>query len=192
MRNGAADVFLGIGGNLACDRLGPPRAVMDAAVAALGAAGIAVRRRSRWYRSAPVPASSQPPFVNGVLQVETALTPAALMAALHGLEARFGRVRSAPNAARILDLDLLAYGSVLAAEPGGLQLPHPRLHLRTFVLLPLAEVAPGWRHPRLGLTAGELLAALPPEVAAGQEAEPLPPDTPAGGDRPTDRWPTDR
>lgn len=123
--------------------------------------------RSSWYRSAPVPPSDQPWFVNAVAGVRTALSPRDLLVALHDVEAEFGRVRSVRNASRTLDLDLLAYGDAVIEDPGGLVLPHPRLAERAFVLLPLAEVAPAWRHPVSGLTAGEMLALLP----AGQTVE---------------------
>jgi 2-amino-4-hydroxy-6-hydroxymethyldihydropteridine diphosphokinase len=143
---------------------------MKAAVRVLPTVGIGVRRCSRWYRSAAVPASDQPTYVNGVLDVETRLDPVALLDALHHVEMRFGRVRAAPNAPRILDLDLLSFGTlVVLLGPSGLQLPHPRMHLRAFVLEPLAELAPDWRHPQLGLSTRQLLAALPP----GQWVEPI-------------------
>jgi len=88
--------------------------------------------------------------------------PAALLAALQAIEARFGRVRPYPNAPRTLDLDLLDLDGLVRAAPDPM-LPHPRLHQRAFVLAPLLDVAPGWRHPRLGLKAAELLAALGPQ-----------------------------
>jgi 2-amino-4-hydroxy-6-hydroxymethyldihydropteridine diphosphokinase len=171
-------VFVGIGGNLASARWGRPLAVMQAAVQALPALGIAVRQRSRWYRSAPVPPSDQPDYINGVLSVATALEPPALLAALHALEADFGRERRVVDAARELDLDLLAYGRAVINGQAGMVLPHPRMHQRLFVLAPLAELAPGWRHPRLDLTPHQLLAALPRQQRTGQAAWPLEEDSP--------------
>ena len=160
-------ILLGMGSNLP-SAAGAPRATLEAALAALEQSGLRIVKRSRWYRSAPVPASDQPDFVNGVVAVETALEPAELLALLHRIEARFGRARREVNAARSLDLDLLAYDDRIVEE-SGLVLPHPRLHLRAFVLLPLAEVAPDWVHPRLGQSVSDLIAALPP----GQRAAPL-------------------
>ena len=108
-----------------------------------------------------MPASDQPWFVNGVAAVATDLPPESLLARLLALETRFGRARGARNAARSLDLDLLDYdGRQCAAAT--LVLPHPRLHERRFVLVPLGDIAPDWRHPALGVTAAELVARLPP------------------------------
>ena len=110
---------------------------------------------------APVPMSDQPWYVNGVAEIETNLGPAALLALLHETEASFGRMRRVRNEARPLDLDLLAYGDrVLTEEPRPL-IPHPRLHERAFVLLPLAEIAPDWRHPGLGESLQALIERLP-------------------------------
>ena len=125
----------------------------------IAARGIAVRAISNWYETAPVPASDQPWFVNGVIRVETSLPPHDLLALLHAVETDFARSRSAPNAARTLDLDLLAYGGVVL-EQGPLLLPHPRLQERAFVLLPLRDVAPDWRHPVLKTTPAEMIAAV--------------------------------
>lgn len=162
-------ILIGLGANLPSTGFGPPRATLEAALAELAREGLAVVRRSRWYRSAPVPPSDQPWFVNGVAAVATDLAPAEVLAALHRIEARFGRVRRARDEARVLDLDLLAYDDLVRTEGAPPRLPHPRLHARAFVLLPLAEVAPGWRHPVLGKTVEDLVAELPPD----QVAEPL-------------------
>lgn len=153
-------VFIGIGSNLASARFGPPQSVATAALAALSSRGLPAVRRSRWYISAPLPAADQPDFINGVVEIGTTLPPATLMAVLHEIETEFGRERSVANAARVLDLDLLAMGDQIRKDNP--TLPHPRMHLRAFVLHPLIELAPDWQHPVLGRTAFELLELLPP------------------------------
>lgn len=173
-----AGIYIGIGANLSSPRHGPPLATCRAAVVAIAEAGVAVRRRSRWYCSLPVPLSDQPPFVNGVLAVSTDSAPLALLALLHRIEADFGRTRSVRNAARLLDLDLLAYDDMITEPAAGVVLPHPRLHQRAFVLRPLAELAPNWRHPVTGLPIEDLVAALPPD----QYARPLPERAPDHGE----------
>ena len=154
-------ILVGIGSNLAAPGYGSPQDTVEAAVAALPRVGVAVVGRSPWYLSEPVPASDQPWFVNGVVAVATELPPPVLLARLLALEARFGRERGARDAARTLDLDLLDYDG-RQCSTATLELPHPRLHERRFVLVPLCDIAPEWRHPRLGLTASELLRRLPP------------------------------
>ena len=98
-------------------------------------------KQSSLYRTAPVGYDNQPDFINAVAQVETALTPRELLRALLALEAKHGRERPFPNAPRVLDLDLLLYGT-MAMTTEELTLPHPRMHERGFVLMPLAEIAP--------------------------------------------------
>ena len=156
-------IFIGIGANLPSERFGPPRATCEAALRAIEEQGIVVAQRSRWFRSAPVPPSDQPWYVNGAARVEAALEPLALLGVLHDIEADFGRVRAERNAPRILDLDLLAYGEQVRDGTDGLILPHPRMHQRAFVLLPLADIAAGWRHPVLGRGIGDFLADIPPD-----------------------------
>ncbi len=156
-------IFIALGANLP-GPAGPPRATLEAALARLAAAGVGVVRCSRWYRSPAWPDPADPEFVNAVAEVETGLSPEALLALLHEIEAALGRRRAAPNAPRAIDLDLLDYlGAVQAGPPA---LPHPRLHRRAFVLLPLAEIAPGWRHPVSRRSVGDLIAALGPETGA--------------------------
>lgn len=116
---------------------------------------------SRWYETAPVPSSAQPDYVNGIARLEGEIAPAALLARLQAIEAGEGRRRGVPNAARTLDLDIIAMGDLVRAAPDPI-LPHPRAHLRLFVLVPLAEVAPGWVHPVLHRPVEALIAGLPP------------------------------
>lgn len=162
-------ILIGIGSNLPGPGLASPLATCRAAVEALADDGIRIVRCSRWYRSAPLPPSDQPWFVNGVIEVATEAGPEALMAALLAVEGRFGRRRGVVNAARVLDLDILAMGDRVSVPGDAILLPHPRLHSRAFVLLPLAELAPDWRHPVSGLGLGALIDALPGD----QVAEPL-------------------
>ncbi|HXP73158.1 MAG TPA: 2-amino-4-hydroxy-6-hydroxymethyldihydropteridine diphosphokinase [Stellaceae bacterium] len=159
-------ILIGLGANLASLEFGAPPRSLEAALSLMAEHGLRTVARSRWYRSAPVPPSDQSWFVNGVVAVETTLEPAAVLEILHEIEARFGRVRREKNAARVLDLDLLAYDDRVSGEGEAPILPHPRLHERAFVLRPLAEIAPDWRHPRLGSAVEALIADLPPESAA--------------------------
>lgn len=151
-------VLIGLGANLPSDA-GPPRVTCEAALVALEGVGTALVARSPWYASPPVPTADQPDYVNGVARLETDLGPRDLLSRLLEVEGRFGRTRGRLNAARSLDLDLLAHGRTVIDEPG-LQLPHPRIADRAFVLIPLADVAPDWLHPVTGLSAGTMLARL--------------------------------
>lgn len=153
-------ILVALGANLPAADGGAPLDTCRAAASALdGLLGLRSHAVSRWYESAPVPPSGQPPYVNGVARLDGEADPAALLAALHAIEARAGRRRGAPDAARTLDLDLIAVGGLVRAVPDPV-LPHPRAHLRAFVLAPLRDVAPGWRHPVLGRTVEDLLAGV--------------------------------
>ena len=164
-------ILIGLGANLPGNDGRSPLATCRAAIGVMPAHGITPKAQSRWYLSAPVPPSDQPWFINGVIAVDSVLGAVPLLEALHRIEHRFGRVRGTPGATRTLDLDLLAHGRAVidADQVGGLVLPHPRLHQRAFVLRPLVEVAPAWRHPRTGHTAKDLIDACDP----GQVARPL-------------------
>jgi 2-amino-4-hydroxy-6-hydroxymethyldihydropteridine diphosphokinase len=161
-------ILIAIGANLPSREFGQPRATCEAALRELSRRGVRIVRRSRWYESAPIPASDQPWFVNGVAVVATDLAPEALLLLLQEVERRFGRQRREVNAARVIDLDIVAYGDLVRADPPPI-LPHPRMHERAFVLLPLADVAPQWRHPADGRDVPDMLRALPP----GQRIRPL-------------------
>lgn len=156
-------ILIGLGSNLPSSA-GSPASTIEAALARLRREGVQVVARSRLYRSEPVPKSDQPKFVNAVVRIETALSPDDLLALLHRVEGSFGRVRRIRNEARPLDIDLLDYdGRIEAGGPNTPILPHPRLHLRAFALVPLHEIAPAWVHPVLKRTAAEFLTGLPPE-----------------------------
>jgi 2-amino-4-hydroxy-6-hydroxymethyldihydropteridine diphosphokinase len=161
-------VVVAAGSNLA-GRWPSSRALLDAALDRFAGLGLTLTRRSRWWRSRAWPEGEGPDYLNGVVIVETRLPPATVMAALIGLEASFERLRTAPNAPRTLDLDLIAYGRCVVTQPG-LVLPHPRAAGRLFVLGPLAEIAPEWTHPTLGRSAAEMAAS---PGLAGADAEPL-------------------
>jgi 2-amino-4-hydroxy-6-hydroxymethyldihydropteridine diphosphokinase len=152
-------IFVALGANLPSAEHGSPRATLEAALVLLAREGIAILRRSSWWQSGPQPVSDQPDFVNGVVEVETARSPTELLAVLHRVESAFGRVRQQRWEARVLDLDLVDYRG--ERHVGSPDLPHPRMAERLFVLLPLQEIAPDWRHPVTG-------AALPDLVAAAQ------------------------
>ena len=151
-------ILIALGANLPSPA-GPPAATLEAAQRRLEELGIEILARSHLYETPSWPDPGQPAFVNAVAVIKTALQPVELLALLHGVETAFGRMRSAPNAARTLDIDLLDYDGRIADD--GPALPHPRMTERIFVLAPLAEAAPGWRHPVTGQGAGELLAGLP-------------------------------
>jgi len=154
-------IIIAIGANLDSPRYGPPRETCAAALAALENDGVRIVRRSHWYESAPVPPSDQPWYVNAAAIVETSLGPESLMDLMQDIERRFGRVRREANAARILDLDLIAYDEkTIVAEDGSLIVPHPRMRERAFVLLPMQDIAPDWIHPDTAESLSVLIAGL--------------------------------
>ncbi|HEX8232638.1 MAG TPA: 2-amino-4-hydroxy-6-hydroxymethyldihydropteridine diphosphokinase [Caulobacteraceae bacterium] len=146
-----------------------PREVLEAALARFPAFGMEVVKRSSWWRSAAWPDAREPEFLNGVALVDTTIGARDVMAALLLIEAEFGRRRGEPNAPRTLDLDLIAHGRTVLHEPG-LELPHSRSADRYFVMAPLTEIAPGWRHPLTGDRADTLKDA----AAVGRDAFPNP------------------
>ncbi|MBK5912312.1 2-amino-4-hydroxy-6-hydroxymethyldihydropteridine diphosphokinase [Rhodothalassium salexigens] len=173
-QNDEAVAFVALGANLPSAH-GSAADTLAAAVATLAGRGFDLVGQSSLYESAPVPPSDQPPFRNAVIALRTGLAPDRVLAALHEVERGFGRTRTVRWEARLLDLDLIAHGARVLPDRAGWQrlaampdhspaptddarpcVPHPRAHLRRFVLAPLAEIAPDWRHPVWGARADAL------------------------------------
>jgi 2-amino-4-hydroxy-6-hydroxymethyldihydropteridine diphosphokinase len=156
-------ILVAIGANLPGPAGEPPLEAAKAAVQALQALpGLKLKARSGWYRSAAIPKGDDPDYCNGMARLEGQADPATLLAQLHDIEARFGRTRPTPNAPRTLDLDLIDLNGIVRATPPPI-LPHPRAHLRAFVLRPILDVAPDWWHPAMHASVTTLLVDLPPQ-----------------------------
>ncbi len=144
-------VFLSLGSNL-----GDRAANLHSAINALAGAGVLVEKISSFYETEPVDYLNQPWFLNCVVEAETSLTPMELLTALRKIESLLGSKKEFAKGPRLLDMDILLYGDETIALPE-LQIPHPRMLQRNFVLVPLAEIAPSLRHPSWTETAAELL-----------------------------------
>jgi 2-amino-4-hydroxy-6-hydroxymethyldihydropteridine diphosphokinase len=160
-------VLIALGSSLA-GGFASREALLEAALDNFPAAGLKLVKQSAWWRSASWPDPGMPDYLNGLALVETALSPHQTLMALRRIEVAFGRRRDASNAPRTLDLDLIAYGRLVQDE-AELTLPHPRAHERLFVMGPLAEIAPAWRHPLLDETAAELAS----KASVGADARPV-------------------
>jgi len=165
-------VYLSLGSNIG-DREGNLRAAID-----LLASDVRVLRVSPIYETEPVEYTSQDWFLNLIVEAETALSPLRLLARVGRIERSLGRVRSIPKGPRIIDIDILLYGEEVV-RGARLEIPHPRMADRRFVLAPLAELAPGVRHPVTHRTVSEMLeAAAPQTVRPWRGAGPSIPRTP--------------
>ena len=154
-------IYLSLGSNL-----GDRAANLQAAIAALPSAGVQPQKPSSFYETAPVDYLDQPWFLNCVLQAETNLPPLPLLHALRSIEHHLGSMKAFAKGPRLLDIDILIYSDQSITTPE-LQVPHPRMLQRKFVLVPLAEIAPNLRHPSWpsGLTASEALRITPDRSA---------------------------
>ena len=175
-------VLLALGGNMPSS-IGGPLSTMKQAIEVLDQTGFSIQAISQFYQTPAFPAGAGPDFVNAALVASTSMPPEEALACLHRVEAKFGRERVARWGTRTLDIDLIAYDDAVLPDqetfrywlnlspekqgtlaPNQLIVPHPRLQDREFVLVPLAEVAPDWRHPILDQTLRTLCDALPAKV----------------------------
>ena len=156
-------ILIALGANLN-STAGTPAETIASALLALGRNGVKIEAVSAFYATSAWPDPADPPYVNAVARIDTAYSPEELMQVLHKIESMYGRTRGTKNAPRTLDLDLLDYRA--RVEKGPPTLPHPRLAERAFVLIPLSDVAPSWRHPVTGRSVVDLIAALPEESSA--------------------------
>jgi 2-amino-4-hydroxy-6-hydroxymethyldihydropteridine diphosphokinase len=146
-------IYLSLGSNL-----GDRPANLESAIGALSEIGVRVLRRSSIYETEPVDFLAQPWFLNCVVEAETSLAPRRLLEELQAIERKLGSKKLVPRGPRIIDLDVLFYETEIIHE-AGMEIPHPRLAERRFVLIPLAELAPKLWHPILRKNAAELLAS---------------------------------
>ncbi len=148
--------FISLGSNLKRDKKLSLKENLEMILKTFPENNIFVKKISNWYESEPVPISNQPWFINAVVKVSTNRSPEELLYNLHKIENLFGRERSVLNASRTIDLDLIDYEGLIKSD--SLILPHPRMHLRLFVLLPMLDIEPNWVHPVLKHSIKELIS----------------------------------
>jgi 2-amino-4-hydroxy-6-hydroxymethyldihydropteridine diphosphokinase len=161
-------VFLSLGSNV-----GDREKNLRAAIAALPKLGVQIKKVSSIYETEPVDFLDQPWFLNCVVEGETTVPPVELLTELRALEQRMGSKKLVPRGPRLIDLDILVYGQQTIDSPE-LQVPHPRMHLRRFVLAPLVEIAPDLKHPSWSGTAAHLLATTHDKSAVKKISGDLP------------------
>jgi 2-amino-4-hydroxy-6-hydroxymethyldihydropteridine diphosphokinase len=159
-------VYLSLGSNV-----GDRGENLRRAIPALREGGINVTKISSTYETAPVDYLDQPWFLNIAVEAETELAPLTLLSALRAIETSMGSKKRIVKGPRLIDMDILLYANEVIETPE-LQIPHPRMHLRRFVLEPLGEIAPNVRHPVSGLTVSEMLARTPDKSAVRAVSEP--------------------
>lgn len=147
--------FISLGSNLKKDNELSLKENLEIILKTFPENGIFVKKISNWYESEPVPLSNQPWFINTVVKVSTDKSPEDLLYKLHQIENLFGRKRSILNASRTIDLDIIDFEGLVKSD--SLILPHPRMHLRLFVLLPMQDIVPNWIHPVLKQSIKELI-----------------------------------
>jgi 2-amino-4-hydroxy-6-hydroxymethyldihydropteridine diphosphokinase len=152
-------IIVAIGGNLYSKNGLHPVEICQEAINSLKSMSIIIEKQSSWYRSDPIPKSDQPKFFNSVLVASTTLNELDVLNSLHVIEKKFGRIRKNINEARIIDLDLIDYSSKIC-DSKEIILPHPRAHLRKFVMQPLYEIEKNWIHPILKTSVTEILNQL--------------------------------
>ncbi len=163
-------ILIGLGSNLTTEEFSTSRAILEKALKMLEDEKISVIKCSRFYETEPVPKSDQPWYVNAVAQIETSLDAVELLAKLHEIERNLGRTRRERWEARVIDLDLLCYDEQIFPSAGqwcteaqkdspkGAVIPHARMHERDFVLIPLMDIVPDWRHPVSGKSIRTMLS----------------------------------
>lgn len=158
------EAYLGLGANL-----GDPEEQLARAIRELAAADT-LEAVSSLYLTEPVGRQDQPPFLNLVCRISTPLRPSELLARIRSVEEGLGRVRRRRNDPRTIDIDILSFADEVL-DTADLTIPHPRMHLRAFVLVPLGQIAPDWKHPVLGLTPSEMMAAARPAEKVAYHSE---------------------
>lgn len=167
-------ILIGLGANLPSKKFSTPIETLESCLFKFSQHNLKIKARSRWFKSAPVPISDQPWYINGVVSIDTEQSPRELLNSLLCLENEFGRVRSEPNAPRVLDLDLITYHDHIVEDEGKIEdkpfcIPHPRMHERAFVLLPIKDIDSAWKHPKLHKTLSNLISKLSDD----QKIEPI-------------------
>ncbi len=152
-------VIIGVGGNINSEDGSHPVKTCNKAIQTFKDYSIKVKKQSKWYNSEAIPKSDQPNFFNCIVIAKTKLNENDVLETLHKIEEKFGRIRNKINDPRSIDLDLIDYSGKIRCNKN-IIIPHPRAHLRRFVMGPLAEINPDWIHPILKISVLEILNKL--------------------------------